>query len=399
MPHTLAHTIRLYPTTEQETFFKKACGCARVAYNYGLEKYKEQLAAKQKPNISDIRKQFNKDKETLFPWMYETNKDANQRPFTHLQTAFNKFYKKLSKFPKFKKKGVRDSFYISNDKFSVEGTKFRIPRLGWVKGAEDLRFSGKIMSATVRRKAGYWFVVISVLIDKTFTTVENQDVVGVDLGIKALATLSNGVQFQSSNPLRRKLSRLKFLQRRLSRKVKGSANRKKHVLRVSKLHYVVSCIRKDTSDNLTTYLCKNFKTICIEDLNVRGMLRNHKLALSISDAGFGEFRRQLEYKSKLYGNTIVLVDRFYPSSKTCSFCGWKKEGLTLADRDFVCDCCGQVINRDLNAAINIKNCGLKQLRTVSPEVTPVDKKALVLGDKNETVLVEAGILECVEMHT
>jgi len=165
------------------------------------------------------------------------------------------------------------------------------------------------------------------------------------------------------------------------------------------LHYIISCIRKDGLDNLTTYLCKNFKAICIEDLNVRGMLRNHKLALSISDAGFGEFKRQLEYKSKLYGNTLLLVDRFYPSSKACSFCGWKKEDLTLAGRDFHCDCCGQVINRDLNAAINIKEYGLKQLRVVNPEVTPVEMEALTCSNISETTVVDAGISECSEMNT
>jgi putative transposase len=170
-------------------------------------------------------------------------------------------------------------------------------------------------------------------------------------------------------------------------------------MRVAKLHYEIACIRKDVLDNLTTYLCKNFKVICIEDLNVKGMIKNHKLALSISDMGFGEFRRQLEYKSKLYGNQIILVDRWFPSSKTCSFCGWKKDNLTLADREFTCSNCGQVIDRDLNAAINLKNYGLNKLRTVSPEVTSVDLEALVSGNANETTEVEAEISECSETIT
>lgn len=156
----LAHTIRLYPTKSQKTFFKKACGCARVAYNYGLSEYQRLRKEGQKPNILDIKKRFNSEKKVLFPWMSETNKDANQQPFTNLQAAFGRFFKHQNKFPVFKKKGRKDSFYISNDKFDAQENKFWIPKLGWVKGAESLRFAGKIMSATVKRKADYWFIVV-----------------------------------------------------------------------------------------------------------------------------------------------------------------------------------------------------------------------------------------------
>jgi len=397
--YKLAHTIRLYPDKAQETFFKKACGCARMAYNYGLGEYKKQLDAGQKPKIFDIKKQFNQEKKTLYPWMSETNKDANQQPFTNLQSAFNRFFKKTAKFPVFKKKGIKDSFYISNDKFGVEEKKFWIPKLGWVKGAEELRFKGKITSATVKRKANYWFVVVSVETESTHAACENQAVVGVDLGIKTLATLSDGKVIESVHPLRKRLGRLKLLQRWLSRKVKGSSNRRKAVQRVSKVHYEVACLRKDVLDKLTTYLCENYQVICVEDLNVSGMMKNHKLALSISDMGFGEFRRQLEYKSILNGNTLIFADRWFPSSKTCSGCGAVKETLLLSDREYVCESCGLGINRDLNAAINLRNYGLEQLRAVSPEVTPVDSEALACRAARETTEVEAGILECPVMST
>jgi putative transposase len=399
MVSNLAHTIRLYPTKTQETFFKKACGCARVAYNYGLGEYKKQLDAGNKPKVFDIKKQFNQYKKTLYPWMSETNKDANQQPFTNLQNAFSRFFKKQAKFPVFKKKGIKDSFYISNDKFYVEDKQFWIPKLGWVKGAEFLRFNGKITSATVKRKANYWFVVVSVETKNTRTTCENQAVVGVDLGIKTLATLSDGKVIESVHSLRRRLGRLKLLQRWLSRKVKGSSNRRKAIQCVSKIHYEVACLRKDILDKLTTYLCENYQVICIEDLNVSGMIKNHKLALSISDMGFGEFRRQLEYKSVLNGNTLIFADRWFPSSKICSGCGTVKETLLLSDREYICEVCGMVIDRDLNAAINLKNYGLNKLRAVSPEVTPVDKKALAISNNSETILVEAGISECPVMNT
>ncbi|OGM08186.1 hypothetical protein A2Z67_06240 [Candidatus Woesebacteria bacterium RBG_13_36_22] len=398
----LAHTIRLYPTRGQETFFKKACGCARVAYNYGLAEYQKQREEGKKPKINEIKKKFNQEKKTLFPWMSETNKDANQQPFTNLQSAFGRFFKHQNKYPVFKKKGVKDSFYISNDKFKANEEKFWIPKLGWIKGAEYLRFPGKIMSAVIRRKANYWFVVISVETNKAFTTCENQAVVGVDLGIKTLATLSDGKIIESVNPLRRRLNKLKLLQRWASRKIKGSSNRRKANQKVAKVHYEIACLRKDILDKLTTYLCENYRVICIENLNVSGMIKNHKLALSISDLGFGEFRRQLEYKSVLHGNTLIIADRWFPSSKTCSGCGHIKETLLLSERKFICENCGQVIDRDLNAAINLRNYGLKQIGMVSPELTPMDSEALVYSSSigiNETTDDEVGISECSVMST
>jgi putative transposase len=396
---TLAHTIRLHPTKAQETFFKKASGCARVAYNYGLSEYQRLRKEGDKPIILEIKKKFNQEKKTLYPWMSETNKDANQQPFANLQKAFTKFFKKQGRYPRFKKKGIKDSFYISNDKFSIYENKFKIPKLGWVKGTEELKFKGKINSATIKRKANYWFIVVSVETDIDLKTCENQTVVGVDLGIKTLAVLSDGKAIDSSNPLKSKLKRRKLLQRWVSRKVKGSSNRRKANQRVAKIHYEIACSRKDTLDKLTTYLCENYQVIVIEDLNVSGMLKNHCLALSISNLGFGEFRRQLEYKSVLYGNILVIADRWFPSSKTCSECGTVKETLLLSEREFVCEHCGLVIDRDHNAAINLKNFGLEQLRVVSPEVTPMDKKALAYMDVSETILEEVGILECSLLST
>ena len=396
---TLAHSIRLYPTSSQETFFKKASGCARVAYNYGLEQYQKQFKNGLKPNIPEIKKQFNQEKKTFFPWMYETNKDANQRPFTNLQSAFERFFKKQGRYPKFKKKGLKDSFYISNDKFKVNDNKFWIPKLGWVKGAEKLRFEGKINSANIKRKASYWFIVISVITEIESKICENQTVVGVDLGVKTLATLSDGKILESLNPLRSKLSRLRLLQRRASRKVKGSSNRRKANQRVAKVHYKISCQRKDILDKLTTYLCKNYKVIVIEELNVSGMLKNHHLALSISDLGFGEFRRQLEYKYKLYGNTLIVADRWFPSSKMCLGCGQVKETLLLSKREFVCEHCGQVIDRDQNAAINLKNYGFNKIGEAISESTPMDKEALAYRDVSETTLEEVGIYMCYLLNT
>lgn len=397
--HNIAHTIRLYPNKAQETFFKKACGCARVAYNYGLSEYQKQRKEGGKPDILEIKKKFNQEKKTLYPWMSETNKDANQQPFINLKSAFTKFFKHQSKYPVFKKKGIKDSFYISNDKFGVEENKFWIPKLGWVQGAEELRFKGKITSATVKIKADYWFVVISVETENTHAACDNQAVVGVDLGVKVLATLSDGKVIESLHPLRRKLGRLKLLQRWLSRKVKGSSNRKRAIQRVSKVHYEIACLRKDAIDKLTTYLCNNYQVICIEDLNVSGMIKNHCLALSISDAGFGEFRRQLEYKSILNGNTLIFADRWFPSSKTCSGCGHVKQTLKLSEREYICEKCGLTLDRDSNAALNLKQYGINKLRAVSPEVTPMEMGALACRAASETTADEVGISRCSVMNT
>jgi putative transposase len=223
-------------------------------------------------------------------------------------------------------------------------------------------------------------------------------VVGVDLGIKTLATLSDGKIIESLNPLRSRLRKLRLLQRWASRKVKGSSNRRKANQRVAKIHYETACSRKDILDKLTTYLCENYRVIVIEDLNVSGMLKNHKLALSISDLGFGEFRRQLEYKSLLHRNTLIVADRWFPSSKTCSGCGKEKETLLLSEREFICEHCGQVIDRDLNAAINLRNYGLNKIGMVNPELSPTDKGALAYGDVSEPILEEVGISICSEMN-
>ena len=199
---------------------------------------------------------------------------------------------------------------------------------------------------------------------------------------------------ESVNPLRKRLNRLRLLQRWLSRKVKGSSNRRKAIQRVSKVHYEIACLRKDILDKLTTYLCENYQIICVENLNVTGMLKNHCLALSISDLGLGEFRRQLRYKSILHGNTPIFANRWFPSSKMCSRCGYVKKTLLLTERKYICESCGIVIDRDLNAAINIQNYGLNKIGAASPESTPVDTEALAYSSSigvSKTTVGEAGI--------
>jgi putative transposase len=218
---------------------------------------------------------------------------------------------------------------------------------------ECLGYSGKILSATVSRTADKWFVSICVKMDITPATCENQAVVGVDLGVKNLATLSNGEMIEGPKALRTMQKKLKRLQQSLSRKKKGSNNREKQKRKVARLHYRISCIRLDALHKLTSRLTRKYSVIVIEDLNVRGMMSNRKLAKAISDMGFHEFRRQLDYKSPIAGVHVIVADRWFPSSKKCSRCGEKHSGLKLSDRIFVCPTCSFKIDRDLNAARNL----------------------------------------------
>ena len=253
----------------------------------------------------------------------------------------------------FKKKGKRDSFYLANDKVSLEGRKVRIPKLGWIQMREALRFDGKILSATVSKTAGMWFLAVNVE-SEIPDPIADGPILGVDVGIKALAVVSDGRKFQNPKALRAGQNRIRLLQKSVSRKQKGSQNRKKAVQRLQRQHYRVSCIRKDAIHKATTTITKSCSVLGIESLNVQGMLRNHMLAGALSDASLSEFHRQIEYKSRWNGVSVVRADRFYPSSKTCSACGSVKADLKLSDRTYEC-VCGFKMDRDLNAALNLRN--------------------------------------------
>ena len=355
---TFSHKIRLVPTNSQEDYFRRACGVARFTYNWALDEWKKQYDAGKKPNALALKKQFNAIKPHAFPWIYEVTKYASQQPFFFLQNAFQRFFKKQARYPQFKRKGVHDSFYVGNDQLKVEGDRIRLPKLGWVRMREVLRFGGKILAATVSRIANQWYVSLHVELAQPPKPCETQASVGVDLGINTLATLFDGhatQKIEGAKPLRKALKRLKRMQRRLSRKVKGANNRHKQRMRVARLHARIRFVRQDALHKLTTKLAQNYACIVLEDLNVKGMMANHRLARHIADMGFYEFRRQLEYKAKLYGSHIEVADRWFPSSKRCSCCGEINHDLTLKDRLFHCGSCDLSMDRDENAARNLLN--------------------------------------------
>lgn len=355
------HKIQLDPTCKQWTYFCKACGIARFTWNWALSKWQEQYKAGNKVNALQLKKEFNRIKEKEFPWMYEVTKYACQQPFIFLQRAYQGFFNGTSKYPKYKKKGIHDSFYIGGDQIKIVGKYVKVPNLGWVRLTESLRFEGKINSVTISRTADRWFISVSVETSQLPAACENQAVVGVDLGIKAFATLSNGKSIPANQPLRKKLKRLKRLQRKLSKRKEGSQNRLKAKKTIAKLHYRIASCRSDFLHKVTTELTEQYKHIVIEDLDISKMARRKGLSRSIMDSGFYEFRRQLSYKASLRGNRVYVTDKWYASSKRCSSCGHCKEELLLSERTYTCEKCGCSIDRDHNAAI----CLEQLLNTVS----------------------------------
>jgi putative transposase len=365
----LAHNIALDPNNEQATYLKKACGVARFAYNWALAEWRRQYEATKtdpslpKPSQKALRRQLNAIKREQFPWMLDVTKCAPQMAIIQLGQAFQNFFAGRARYPQFRKKGVHDRFTLTNDQFSIDGCRIRIPNLGWVRMRESLRFAGKLMSATISRVADRWFVSITVDAPNTshLPKAENQGAAGVDLGVSALATLSTGETFLGPKPYKALLGRLRRLSRSLSRKQKGSANRAKAKAKLSRLHARIANIRADALHKLTTDLTRRFHTIGIEDLNVRGMVKNRHLARSIMDMSFFEFRRQLEYKAAMRGGQVVVADRFFASSKACSACGYKLDDLPLSVREWTCPNCGTIHDRDRNAAKNLLAYGLAAL--------------------------------------
>ena len=400
MIYNIAHKIELVPNKKQEEYFVKACGVARFSYNWALEQWNKQYQAyKQdnslpKPNEFDLRKQLNAIKKEQYTFLLEVTKCAPQQAIKNLGKAFASFFKKQNNHPKFQKKGKNDSFYMDNSVIEVAGKKIRIPKLGWVKMRENIRFYGNIMSATISRTADKWFVSIQIAIEinPQPKAIENQEAVGVDLGVADLAILSDGTKFSGSKPLKKSLKKLKRLSRRLSKKQWGeevytdkncverkrkvpSKNYLKAKTKLAREHAKVANIRKDYLHKLTTYLIQKYDIICIEDLNVKGMMQNKKLARAISDMGFYEFKRQLLYKAEMCGKEIVIADRWFPSSKTCSECGHKAEEMPLSVREWECPNCHTHYDRDINAAINLKKYGLEYHYRATPKPTKNDNTA------------------------
>lgn len=350
--------IRIYPNAEQAQILIQRMGATRFAYNWCLERWKIEYEAGRKPTASGMAKLFRVNKPE---WYAEMDSCIVDRAAANLGVAFKKFFIKMNRYPQFKRKGAQDSYQIKSDCLKV-GDALKLPKCTPIKMSRPMFYEGKIVgNVTISRTAGRWYAAIPVETQAKPVS-KSQAVVGIDLGIKTFATLSNGEKIENPKHLKEASRRLAIRQRSLSRKVKGSNNYGKCKAIVARTHATVANKRKGFLHGVTSDLAKRFGAVAIEDLHIKGMVKNHRLARSISDAGFGEFRRQLEYK--MVGRVLV-VDRFFPSSKTCSACGSILDTLPLSIREWACPACGESHDRDLNAAKNI------HIRATRPEFTPV----------------------------
>ena len=372
-----AYKYELDPNNQQRSSLLRHAGVARFAYNWGLEQriklYRSNQGNDRFTNPMKQHKLLNSLKKTQFPWMYECSKCAPQEALRNLDRAFKNFYRGLKKgtkvgFPKFKSKGMHDSFRLTGA-IRFEGRMIRLPKLGKIRIKEKRKHycGGRILSGTVKRKANRWFVSVTVEEDIRNPNPVVGYAVGVDLGIKTLATLSDGTIFANQRALGLRIKKLSKLSKSLSRKKKGSKNREKAKLRLAEMHLKVVNIRQDTLHKLTTYLAKNHSRIVIENLGVSGMMKNRRLARAIADVGFYEFRRQLEYKCQWYGSQLVVAPRMFPSSKRCSSCGHKRKELSLSERNYECEKCRLKMDRDLNAALNLVTVSLPETLTACGE--------------------------------
>ncbi len=307
-----------------------------------------------------LRKEWDSIRHQEFPWTDEVTKWSGQKAIQDLGEAFTRFFKKTAQHPTFKKKGKsRESFYLGLNHFSVAGNKLRVPKLGFVKMAETVRFPGKAKSVTISSEAGEWFVSISVDVDPAWEYKHKcqspDSACGIDLGLKDLATIFNGTEvtkIENQKPYRSQERKTKRLHRSISRKKKGSSRRWRAKRALAKHTRKIARRRSYHTHKLTSSVVKRFSLVGIETLNVKGMAKT-KLAKSVHDASFGEIVRQLEYKAELAGGQIAKADRWFPSSKLCSSCGTKKDKLSLAERDWTCPACGTEHDRDGNAAKNL----------------------------------------------
>ena len=377
-----AYKYRIYPTDEQKVLFAKTFGCCRFVYNWALnlriEAYKSDKRTVPYKEIQDC---MVNELKAEHDWLKEVNSQSLLYSLRNLETAYTNFFRntKAVGFPKFKSRKSRQSFLCPQHcRVDFERGTITIPKAKDIPAVLHRKFRGAVKTVTVSMTpSGKYYA--SVLVDTSIQELQaaepqEKTTVGIDLGVKSLAVCSDGRTFENPKNLQRSLYRLAMLQKRLSRKQKGSANRDKARVKIARLQEHISNCRKDNLHKITHTLTHDsqVRTICMEDLNVKGMQRNHHLAQAVVDASFGMFLTMLEYKCRWYGVNLIKIDRFAPSSKTCGKCGHIYKGLKLSERSWTCPECGTHHDRDFNAACNIKDFGLKALPTERGKVKPVD---------------------------
>ena len=361
----LAHKVELRPTKEQELKLKQWVGTSRHCFNNLLDHFSNAGVKFSKKNARTV---LYEKLRTEYKWYGEVSQAILQESINDLESGYKRFFKKLGGYPKFKNRYSKNSFSIrESKKFKVDGRKLYLEKFNKgrvdkpLKLRETLRFKGTTKQVTISFQNGKWFASVLVEVENYKGNLKQHGSVGIDLGIKDLATLSDGTTFPKSNRLSLSLKKLVKLQRKLSKKRKGSNRYAKAKLSISKLHLRVKDQREALLHNVSSELTSKYKTICLEDLSISSMTKskNKKLNRRILDVGMYELRRQLEYKSLLRGVDIHFVDRYYPSSKLHYECGYKNEDLKLGESAWKCKGCGRQVDRDLNASKNILKEGLR----------------------------------------